>query len=92
MQKKGGRTFYRLVSNEIYKQTRRRKGIMREQIADICRKAKYSIRNFSSDPVNSLEYLIPIAIFLIGIINGIVTQRAFTHNGGYGAQMDAIKE
>ena len=65
---------------------------MREQIADICRKAKYSIRNFSSDPVNSLEYLIPIAIFLIGIINGIVTQRAFTHNGGYGAQMDAIKE
>lgn len=65
---------------------------MREQIADICRKAKYSIKNFKSDPVNNLEYLIPIAIFLIGIINGIVTQRAFAHNGGYGAQMDAIKE
>ena len=29
---------------------------------------------------------------MIGIINGIVTQRAFAHNGGYGAQMDAIKE
>ena len=56
---------------------------MREQIADICRKAKYSIKNFKSDPVNNLEYLIPIAIFLIGIINGIVTQRAFAHNGGW---------
>ena len=33
---------------------------MREQIADICRKAKYSIKNFKSDPVNNLEYLIPI--------------------------------
>lgn len=43
------------------------------------------------DPINSLEYLIPIVIFLIGIINGVVTQYAFAHNGGYGAQMDAIK-
>ena len=64
---------------------------MKEQIADICRKVNDSIRNFRVDPINSLEYLIPIVIFLIGIINGVVTQYAFAHNGGYGAQMDAIK-
>lgn len=64
---------------------------MKEQIADICRKVNDSIRNFRVDPINSLEYLIPIVIFLIGIINGVVTQYTFAHNGGYGAQMDAIK-
>lgn len=55
---------------------------MKEQIADICRKVNDSIRNFRVDPINSLEYLIPIVIFLIGIINGVVTQYAFAHNGG----------
>lgn len=64
---------------------------MKEQIEDICRKVNDSIRNFRVDPINSLEYLIPIVIFLIGIINGVVTQYAFAHNGGYGAQVDAIK-
>lgn len=51
---------------------------MKEQIADICRKVNDSIRNFRVDPINSLEYLIPIVIFLIGIINGVVTQYALS--------------
>ena len=57
---------------------------MKEQIADICRKVNDSIRNFRVDPINSLEYLIPIVIFLIGIINGVVTQYAFAHNAVFG--------
>lgn len=61
-------------------------------IKSIYERAKVSIRNFASDPINNLAVLIPVAIGVVALISGIVTYIMFIVNGGYVAQVDAIKK
>lgn len=51
-----------------------------------------SIKNFGTDPINNMGFLIPMAIFLLSIISGIVTYIMFIVNGGYTSQVGNIKQ
>lgn len=61
-------------------------------IRKIFKSTKDSITNFTSNPINSLGFLIPDCIGLSSLISGIVLYVKFILNGGYVNQINAIKE
>lgn len=61
-------------------------------IRDIFERTKESVRDFTSDPINNLGYLIPILIGAITFISGVISYIKFIVNGGYVNQVNATKE
>ena len=65
---------------------------MVQKVKGLISRTGESIKGFSSDPINNLGFLIPMAICLTSIISGIVTYIMFIVNGGYSSQVGSIKE
>lgn len=56
---------------------------MVQKVKGLISRTGESIKGFSSDPINNLGFLIPMAICLTSIVTGIVTYIMFIVNGGY---------
>lgn len=65
---------------------------MVQKVRGLISRTGESIKGFSSDPINNLGFLIPMAICLTSIVTGIVTYIMFIVNGGYSSQVGSIKE
>ena len=65
---------------------------MVQKVKGLISRTGESIKGFSSDPINNLGFLIPMAICLTSIVTGIVTYIMFIVNGGYSSQVGSIKE
>ena len=61
-------------------------------IRDIFERTKESVKDFTSDPIKNLGYLIPILIGLITFISGVISYIKFILDGGYVNQVNATKE
>ena len=61
-------------------------------IKNLCQRTKGLIYKLKSDLVNNLAVLIPVAISLIVLINGIISYIMFIVNGGYTTQIELTKE
>ena len=61
-------------------------------IKNVFERTKESIRDFTSDPINNLGYLIPVLIGLITFVSGVVAYVKFIVGGGYVSQINATKE
>ena len=61
-------------------------------IRDIFERTKESVKDFTSDPIKNLGYLIPILIGLITFISGVISYIKFIVDGGYVNQVNATKE
>ena len=63
-----------------------------EKTRKIFQRTTEAIKNFSSDPIGNLAYLLPVFIGVIAIISGIVTYIMFIYQGGYINQINQIKK
>lgn len=61
-------------------------------VKDIFERTKESVRDFTSDPINNLGYLIPILIGVITFISGVISYIKFIVEGGYVNQVNVTKE
>lgn len=61
-------------------------------IKNIFERTKESVRDFTSDPINNLGFLIPILIGMITFISGVISYIRFIVAGGYVNQVNATKE
>lgn len=60
---------------------------MVQKVRGLISRTGESIKGFSSDPINNLGFLIPMAICLTSIVTGIVTYIMFIVNGGYSSRL-----
>ena len=62
-----------------------------KMLKNILPKTIDSIRNFTSDPINSLAYLTSVFTGIVAFISGIITYIMFIEQGGYTKQINEIK-
>ena len=62
------------------------------KIKDLPSRTVESVKGFTNDPINSLGFLIPMAMVLVSLISGFVGYVMFIVHGGYSQQVSYIKE
>lgn len=65
---------------------------MTKLFGNIIERTKESVSDFTSNPIQNLGCLLPVAMFLTTVISGIVSYIMFIVQGGYSIQVGLIKE
>ena len=61
-------------------------------IREMCCDFIETIKEIKKNPIGNLSLLIPVAMFLIVFVTGIVSYVMFIVKGGYTAQINSVKE